>query len=308
MTDSQALQAEQLAGVIAASATAAHRRRRHGPAPRRDCGARRGDRRRGQAEARVSSPPACAPRGACLRRARLRRLRSGPASTGGAGGALVSPVALRSASQAVRLREASPAPGRRRMRRASREEAAVTPHAQSRVLSRGLPPSAWSLAGGASPPPRPPAPCGRGSARPAPAASHARYGHPGRAARPGAQSARGRTAPGAPYARMASTPSRRAGALFPRAAPGLGGRRAPGRYAVAGGRAFSAPWPRLRPVAVTPPRRYEGRCGGSRLARRCRSRCTAAGARLAGRPGTCSRPAASASARARPVLTDRRRC
>ena len=99
MTDSQALQAEQLAGVIAASATAAHRRRRHGPAPRRDCGARRGDRRRGQAEARVSSPPACAPRGACLRRARLRRLRSGPASTGGAGGALVSPVALRSASQ-----------------------------------------------------------------------------------------------------------------------------------------------------------------------------------------------------------------
>jgi len=105
----------------AASATAAHRRPHQSPARRRACGARRGDRRHAQAEARVTSPPACAPRGACLRRARLRRLRSGPAAP--ASGLACGPPLSAASGRPVHAR---PAPPRRRNRRASRHGTRAT--------------------------------------------------------------------------------------------------------------------------------------------------------------------------------------
>ena len=143
-------------------------------------------------------------------------------------------------------------------------------------------------------PPEPPAPLRPGvraldtGARPCPLRAPRPRRSPWRGRR-----ARGRTATGAPYARMASAPPRRAGAPLPRAAPGLG-RRAPGRCAVAGGRAFSAPWRRLRPVAVAPRGARQGLCRGPRLARR-------AGA---ARAGTAA-GAPSCGPFARPVLAPR---
>ena len=288
MTDSQALQVEQLAGGDVGRCIVDRRTQTApaSPAPARACGARRGDRRRGQAEARVSSPPVCAPRGACLRRARLRRLRSGPAFNRRRqrrlGLACGPPLSSAKRSGGARNPRARPSAHTSRQPQRSGCHAACTkPRPVTAVAC-----TAWSLAGGRCPPRDPPPPCGRGSARSTPVRGHARYGHPGRAARPGAKSARGRTAAAAPYARMAATPSRRAGAPLPRAAPGLGGRRAPGRCAGAG--VAFAPGPGCG-RSPRPPRsaRQAGAGAAARTPGRCRSRQPAAHGRPAGRCPSC---------------------
>ena len=214
----------------AASATAAHRRPHQSPARRRACGARRGDRRHAQAEARVTSPPACAPRGACLRRARLRRLRSGPAAP--ASGLACGPPlsAAKRTAGARKTRAATSAQASRQPSRharhgrhgcapaaqrapgagapgvagstARRNRAGLSAHAAPAVTP--VAPAAWrhgscmhrpKYTGGAKRPPetpRPPAPGVRALWRRR--LGHARHGRDGRAAHPGAKSARGRSA------------------------------------------------------------------------------------------------------------------
>ena len=237
MTDSQALQAEQLAGDV----SPLHRRPPHTD---------------GTGMVRPHAEPAVLAFGAPACGAFAPGRRRPQAGL---------PVALRSAPQTVRLQDATHAPGRRRTRRASREEAAVTPRAQSRVLSRGLHPSAWSLCRGASPPPDPPPPCGRGSARSTPVRGHARHGHPAaplalaRRA-PGVAPQRGRPErawlqhhPGAPARHSRAPPPAWGAVVLPAAAPWLASRSL------------------LAPAAAGrrgPPRRRDGRCRGPRLARR----------------------------------------
>ena len=300
MTDSQARagRSGSPATSAAASSTAAHRRRRHGPAPRRACGARRGDRRHAQAEARVTSPPACAPRGACLRRARLRRLRSGPAAPRARGAVL--PVALRSASQADRLREATAAPLRSAHPSRQARRAPVTPRAHSRLRVTAVASLRLESCRGGFAAPEPPAPL-----RPAGRALDA-GGRPCplRAPRPRRSPWRKR-APGVapqPWHPTHAWLRDRPGALGPR--HHARGCRRPGgpscsRPLRRGWRRVRS-WPRLRPVAVAPRGGVTGRCGGhgSHAGPVPRRAGTAAGARLAGRPGTCSGTTAGASARA----------
>jgi hypothetical protein len=236
-------------------------------------------------------------------RSRLRRLRSGPAAP--ASGLACGPPLSAASGQAV---HATAAPTRRRRRRARRKEAPVTTPAQSRGLVTAVACTAWSLAGGASPPPSPPPPCGRGSARrgtcgrPCPLRAPRPRRSPWRGRR-----ARGRTATGAPYARMASTPPGRAGAPLPRAAPGLGGRRAPGRCAGAGV-AFApgpgcgrSPWPPrgARKAGAGATARTPGRCGS----RWHRGRCPSCGpfARSGFAPRPVPRPAPRPDRRRRPT-------
>ncbi len=193
------------------------------------------------------------------------------------------PVALRSAPQADRRCTQPPrqpvgagvAPGaKRRLSRRLHKAAGLSrrSHAPPGVLPGGLRrPRA----------PRPPAAGGPRAA--APAAGHARYGHPGRAARPGAEDAPGvapqpghptrawlQHRPGAPARHSRAPPPAWGAVVRPAAAPGLASRSllAP---AAAGRR--GPPAARARPVR------------GPRLARRAGAARagTAAGARLAGR-------------------------
>ena len=154
------------------------------------------------------------------------------------------------------------------------------------------------------PPRDPPPPCGRGSARSTPVRGHARYGHPGRAARPGAEDAPG-------VAPQPGHPTR--AWLQPR--PGAPA-RPPARRPRPGGPSCARPLRRrwrariqraLAPAAAGrrgPPWRVQGLCGGhgSHAGAGAARAGTPAGARLAGRPGTCSGMPASASTRVlRPI-------
>ena len=296
----------------------------------RACGARQGGSRHAQTEARVASPPGCAPRGACLRRARLRRPRSGRRRPRAPSGARGLDAGLRSAPQAdsrctQRPRQpvsatVAPAgaaraprpPGPRRSpwrieRQGSRRSPgglsahaapAVTPLApvagrHGRCMHR------LKYAGGAKRPPETPRPPAGGGARAAASArSHARHGQPARAAQnPGAQSARVAAQAGRPERAWLAARCGRAARRFSARATPLGGRRAPGRCAVAGG-AF-APGPGCG-RSPRPPSRAGWLVPGARLARRLPQlrACTAFTARLAGRSVVQSWQHVLASARA----------
>ena len=159
-----------------------------------------------------------------------------------------------------------------------------------------------NLVGGASPPPNPPPPCGRGSARSTPVRGHARYGQPARATQnPGAQSARVARKPAGLSAHgFDAVQARRAQVFCARPRPG--GRRAPGRCAVAGGRAFSAPWRRLRPVAAAPRGGVTAGAGGRGSHAGLVPFAAACGARLAPRPVPVLRAVRSTWFAPRPVL------
>jgi hypothetical protein len=100
----------------------------------------------------------------------------------------------------------------RRTRRARRAERLSRRVHTAASVSRRLPPSAWSLAGGQAPR-DPPPPCGRRTARRGTARGHARYGHPGRAAHPGVSAPGVAPQPGHPTRAWLQP---RPGALTPR--------------------------------------------------------------------------------------------
>jgi hypothetical protein len=142
------------------------------------------------------------------------------------------PVGLRSASQPVRLRAATAAPTAKRRAPTAKRRLSRRVH-RAACVSRRLPPSAWSLAGGQAPR-DPPPPCGRRTATPGASAPGVapHPGHPTRAwlqPRPGALTPRHheRGVPPA-WGPSCDRPQRR------------GWRRV-------------RSWPRLRPVAVAPP-------------------------------------------------------